>query len=238
MSTTLPLALGALAASLAAAAVWLTYWFTRTPLGPPRARPCLLFFLAGALAAPLALGAFSLLELSPFYARLAAVDEVPHFEQLAYSLVAIGPVEELAKLAVVLLALRLLPRSQDLRGPGPLFALAAAIGFATVESALFSFTVGTVDWARTLLLPFTHALFTGLWGVTLSRHDPRVPGGTGLLLAALTAGMLVHGLYDFILMSPRVASAWILPLLLAAWAYQRVALSRLAGSPAGVPSRA
>ncbi|MEW5738313.1 MAG: PrsW family intramembrane metalloprotease [Myxococcota bacterium] len=130
---------------------------------------------------------------------------------------AIGVVEEAAKALPVLLIARL-GRHFDEPLDGFVYAGAAGIGFALVETVLLSFdeglAVGAV--ARALTSPITHALFAAPWGYGLSFFvlSGRVaPVVVGFVISAAT-----HGAYDLLLSRPSLHLAAAL-LVAGLWAW-------------------
>ena len=117
----------------------------------------------------------------------------------------IGPVEELAKFAVVRLHMF---RHAEFDEPldGIIYASAAALGFASLENVLYviDFSDGLgVRWGalgvRSLLALPGHVGFAAIWGYALGRRkfDPRYPVWSRVALAST-----LHGLYDFVLIYP------------------------------------
>jgi RsiW-degrading membrane proteinase PrsW (M82 family) len=152
-----------------------------------------LAFVLGSLAAPLALSAERALlsqlpSISPGFASNL---------QLSCFTV-IGPVEELAKLAVTLLFARRALMNEPV--DGVVYAGFVALGFAAGEGVLGA--KGLSAWALLLraLLPLpAHVFFSSLWGASLGalRHWGR--GFAPLLVVAFLAAALLHGGYDYLL---------------------------------------
>jgi RsiW-degrading membrane proteinase PrsW (M82 family) len=114
----------------------------------------------------------------------------------------IGVVEEGAKLLPVL-AIALGSAHFDELWDGPIYAGAAAIGFATAETvALFAAgeTAPVETLARALAAPITHVLFAAPWGLGLARW--RLEGRPGCFAAGLGASVVLHGAYDLLLARP------------------------------------
>lgn len=117
----------------------------------------------------------------------------------AYSMLAIGPVEELAKLLPFLLLLRLPELDEPI--DGIIYASFIALGYAAVENLMYlQYLTPTEAMARGFAGPVVHMLFASIWGYTIGcahlRGEPLLPAlARGFLLAA---GL--HGLYDFIVL--------------------------------------
>ncbi len=112
----------------------------------------------------------------------------------AYCIGVIGPVEEGAKFLVFIWFIR---RWQECDEPvdGYVYASALGCGFATLENALYLPGMNSFEQlARAAVLPINHALYAAIWGLPLTRaqaHWTRLVGLLGL-------SMLLHGVYDFV----------------------------------------
>ena len=196
---------------------WLAYWVYRGHLGRRRLLPVLSFFGTGLLAAPLALGLFNLLEVTPFYSGLSEIGSVSEVEKFVFAFFAIGPIEELAKFVVAWATLRLLADEVDQVRGGLVIACASALGFATIENIYFMSFHSEVVWQRALTLPFNHVLFSSFWGVGLCLYRIRPENGGLWLASCLMLSFVFHGLYDYILFSENLPSILVLPLILGLW---------------------
>jgi len=83
------------------------------------------------------------------------------------------------------------------------YASAISLGFASVENF---YNIPDLDWqeqlARTAALPLTHMLFSAVWGFGIGYARfciPRSFRRTLWQVGSIALGMLVHGLYDFLL---------------------------------------
>ena len=119
---------------------------------------------------------------------------------LAYSMLAIGPIEELAKLLPFLvLALRLPEMDEPI--DGIIYASFVALGYAAVENAMYlDYLTPAEAAARGFAGPVVHMLFASIWGYTIGRAQLR---GESLLRGLATGFLLaagLHGLYDFIVL--------------------------------------
>jgi RsiW-degrading membrane proteinase PrsW (M82 family) len=115
------------------------------------------------------------------------------------NLVRVALVEELFKLLPVLVFVY---RHREFNEPmdGIVYMVACALGFATVENALYALHGG----GRLLLLrAFTstlaHVGFSGLLGYKLGVAKFRPRGGGWLVLRAFAAVVALHGVYDLLL---------------------------------------
>ena len=118
----------------------------------------------------------------------------------AYSMLVIGPVEELAKMLPFLVLILRLPE-MDEPIDGIIYASFVALGYAAVENVMYLAYLTPVEAAaRGFAGPVVHILFASIWGYTIGRAhlrgEPLVPATIGGFL--LAAGL--HGLYDFIVL--------------------------------------
>jgi RsiW-degrading membrane proteinase PrsW (M82 family) len=214
--------------SFAPAIFWLGYFYWKGHYGQRDSRLLLTAFLAGIVAGPVALLLFNAIELAPFYRNLTEVGIIDdELQRLAWCLFAIGPIEELAKFAVVW-AVTFESRVFKTPTDGLALACAAALGFASVENWYFMYESATVNWARAVTLPFNHMLFSASWGFGLAHARFRNRGGSKrMIYFGLIASMVYHGVYDYVLLSPIVPDALILPLVALLWLWLSWAFRRL-----------
>ncbi len=163
-------------------------------------------FLLGIAAAAISRGLY--LALEPFGLRLDAValaDENP-LALLGYSLLAIGPIEELAKM-LPFLAVVIRWRAFDEPLDGFVYASFIALGYAAVENYLYlEYLTGIEQLARGFAGPVIHILFASIWahwitGAVLAGRPWLRPAVLGF---ALAAGL--HGGYDFLVLLQPVAA--------------------------------
>ena len=219
-------------ASFAPSLVFLGYYALKDRYEPEPLRLLLGVFAAGLLSAPIALIGFSVLSHFDFYANLSHIDEVSIEKKFAYTMLAIGPLEEMVKFVVVWATVY---RYGKIDEPvdGMLYATAAALGFATYENWYAMVFYEDVLWARAFTLPFNHALFSSFWGYAIGRElctrpdSERAPVGSSFVVLGLSLSFVYHGLYDFILVEETVADVLILPLVAVLWVWVQVALKRL-----------
>jgi RsiW-degrading membrane proteinase PrsW (M82 family) len=141
--------------------------------------------------------------------------------QFGYFVGVVGPIEEGSKFAVawaVLFRTRFFDEPID----GLVYAATVAIGFASLENAVYA---GNVNWptqlARATTTPLTHTVFSALWGFG-SGHALLVetrPIRRALWLALpLVAASFAHGAYDAAIVT--LGKPWVASLLvLALWAF-------------------
>ncbi len=203
--------LGIFGASIVPSFFWFAY-FMRTR-GDGRLMHGALFFLAGMVAAPVALLFFSGLEFSPFYAQLGDAGSVAKTERFAYTLLAIGPVEEMSKFIMFWAMIRLLRLDVSRIRIALLWSTAVALGFATIENWYYMLEVQEVAWHLALTLPFNHLLFSSFWGVGFARFA-QSGGRRRWLVTTLVLSFVYHGLYDYVLLSESISPLFVLPIVL------------------------
>lgn len=119
---------------------------------------------------------------------------------LAYSMLAIGPVEEFAKMLPFLLLVLKFPE-MDEPIDGIIYASFVALGYAAVENLMYLEYLTPVEAAaRGFAGPVVHMLFASIWGYSIGCAHLR---GESLLRAAAKGFLLaagLHGLYDFIVL--------------------------------------
>lgn len=191
----------AIFALIAGSAVfWLQYVDLKDRVQPEDRERLISAFVLGVLAAVLAMFVYAFLEWvglnvspDPRPARLA---------ELCFFVV--GPVEEGAKVLVMLLIIMKWPEFDEVFD-GFVYAATLSIGFATLENLLHVPNLPLVEQiARTLTLPLTHTLFAAVWGLPVAWahfHLPRGPRRWALQGLAIVAAMELHGLYDYLLLA-------------------------------------
>lgn len=125
---------------------------------------------------------------------------------LAYALLAIGPIEELAKLLpflIVVLRLKHFDEPLD----GIIYASFIALGYAAVENFHYlDFLTRFEAIARGFAGPVIHVLFASIWAypITQAHLAGRSPVRAALLGLLVAAGL--HGVYDFLVLLQPVAA--------------------------------
>ena len=144
----------------------------------------------------------------------------------AYSMLAIGPVEELAKLLPFLLLVLRFPE-MDEPIDGIIYASFVALGYAAVENIMYLEYLTPVEAiARGFAGPVVHILFASIWGYTLGCAHLRGQS----LLRGFASGFLIaaglHGLYDFIVLQQSLNALPIAALLIVGMWIWRLRLLR------------
>jgi protease PrsW len=207
-------------------ALWLWYFSSRSLYKRPARRVLGITFALGALATVPAL----VLNLAgqSLFINLFGHTERSHILTLLF---VVGPVEELLKLLVVYFYAY---QRKEFDEPldGVIFSATAALGFAAVENVFY---LARNDPALVLLRgPLSnpgHALFSALWGLSLSKAKA-APNMIGERLPIVARGFLMasllHSIFDLLLLAADRLSVVFFALLLAVmaalffWAQSRI----------------
>lgn len=145
----------------------------------------------------------------------------------AYTLLAIGPIEEVSKLLPFVLIVRRF-RHFDEPIDGITYASFIALGYAAAENIYYlQFLTPVQSVLRGFASPIVHILFASIWGhwIGLAQINGRSILRPALLGTAIAAGL--HGIYDFIvLLNPRGALPIAALIILGIWVW-RMRLMRL-----------
>jgi len=152
----------------------------------------------------------------------------------AYSLLVIGPIEELVKMLpflVVVLRFREFDEPID----GVIYASFIALGFAGVENLRYlQFLSPAEAYARGFAGPVIHIVFASIWGYYIGRNYlcGRPVWATVLITLAITS--MLHGLYDFIVIGlPPAMLAISASLIAGIWIWRLFLIRDLHAAPPG-----
>jgi RsiW-degrading membrane proteinase PrsW (M82 family) len=189
--------------SLLPCILWLWYFSSRSLYKRPSIRVLGVTFFLGALATVPAL--FLNLVGQNFFLDQFGSNQFSHILVLLFI---VGPVEELVKLLVVYLYAYRKPQFDEPLD-GVIFSATAALGFAAVENVVY---LGQNDPMLVLLRgPLSnpgHALFSALWGLSLSRAKAApnlVRVRFSIIAWGLLGASLLHSLFDILLVA---SSRW------------------------------
>ncbi len=207
---------------------WAWYhWHKDRHLPEPLSHLVLAFGL-GLVAAAISRGLYMALEpLGLRYDAFALADSnLPGL--FWYALLAIGPIEEIAKLLpFVLVVLRF--REFDEPLDGIIYASFIALGYAAVENLIYlSYLTPLEALARGFAGPVVHILFASIWGYTigcafLERRPIWPAAAKGFVIAAS-----IHGLYDFVVLQNALSALPIAAAVIAAiWVWRLGLMRRL-----------
>lgn len=117
-----------------------------------------------------------------------------------YAILAIGPIEELAKMTPFLLVVL---RFREFNEPidGIIYASFIALGFSAVENIKYLQFLGPAEaFARGFAGPVIHIVFASVWGYLIGKAWLSGKPMAVAVPAALALTGLLHGLYNFIVM--------------------------------------
>ena len=143
-----------------------------------------------------------------------------------YSMLAIGPIEEFAKLVVFLLV-PIHFREFDEPIDGIIYASFIGLGYAAAENVHYlQFLTTGEAFARGFAGPVIHMLFASIWGhrIAMARMQGRsivLPALAGFAIAAA-----LHGVYDFIVLLKPVGALPVAAVLIVSIWYWRLQLMR------------
>jgi len=125
---------------------------------------------------------------------------------LAYSVLAIGVIEELAKLLPFLLVV-IHFKEFDEPIDGIIYASFIALGFSAVENYYYLQYVSDLEaLARGFAGPVVHMVFASIWGYYIGRAYLCKKPLLGTIAGALALTAVLHGIYDFaVIASPGMA---------------------------------
>ena len=200
---------------------WSVYHYHKDRHLPEPVGHLVLAFGFGILAAALSKGLYIALGWVSLRYDAVLLAETTTLGLFGYALLAIGPIEEFAKLLpFVLFVLRFEEFDEPI--DGIIYASFIALGYAAVENLLYlQFLTPLEAAARGFASPVVHILFASIWGFTAGcaflRGESVAWGATrGFLIAA---GL--HGLYDFfVLQNSLFALPIAAALIIAVWIWR------------------
>lgn len=179
---------------------WALYHYHKDRHLPEPPWNLLLCFLLGLLAAALSKAMYLGLEPLGLRYDAAALGATSRPGLFAYAMLAIGPIEETAKmLPFLLVVLRFKALDEPL--DGIIYASFIGLGYAVTENiGYLDFLTPLESIARGFAGPVIHILFASIWARWISaawlrRESILLPVLKGGALASLT-----HGLYDFLVL--------------------------------------
>jgi RsiW-degrading membrane proteinase PrsW (M82 family) len=184
------------------------------------------FYLGGMLYR--ALGVFGL----RYDAYLLAESNLPGF--LAYAILAIGIIEELAKMIPFLLVVVRLPSFNE-PIDGIIYASFIALGFAAMENIQYlQFLAPQEAWARGFAGPLIHIVFASVWGFYIGRAYLYKRDRARTTLVALLVTALLHGVYDSaVIARPESALPLAALLIVTVWIWRLRLIRNLHLAPPG-----
>ncbi|NNC77653.1 MAG: PrsW family intramembrane metalloprotease, partial [Woeseiaceae bacterium] len=207
---------------------WAGYHYHKDRHLPEPAGHLLLCFVLGGVAAVLAKGMY--VSLGYFGLRFDAFElaatNLPGL--FAYAMLAIGPIEELAKLLPFLL---LVLRFSEFDEPidGIIYASFIGLGFAAAENLYYlQFLTPIEAIARGFASPVVHIVFASIWGYRIGAARISGRTGVGVILTSFAIAALLHGLYDYIvLQQPFFALPVAAGIIVAIWIWRLKIMQKL-----------
>ena len=200
---------------------WAVYHYHKDRHLPEPLGHLLLAFAFGILAAGLSQSFY--LGLEPFGLRYDAgyLAETNTLGLLAYALLAIGPIEELAKmLFFVLIVIRFKEFDEPL--DGIIYASFIGLGYAAIENWQYlEYLTPLEAVARGFASPVVHMVFASIWGYWIGRAY--LNGESLLRATAIGFGIAatLHGLYDSaVLLQPYAALPCAALLIVMIWLWR------------------
>jgi RsiW-degrading membrane proteinase PrsW (M82 family) len=188
----------------------------------------LLAFLFGVLAAGLSQSLY--LALEPLGLRYDAgfLADTNTLGLLAYSLLAIGPIEELSKLLFfVLIVIRFEEFDEPL--DGIIYASFIGLGYAAIENWQYlDYLTPLQATARGFASPVVHIAFASIWGYLIGRAHLARKSVVKATLIGLAIAAALHGIYDFmVLLQPYSALPFAALLVVVVWVWRLRLMRRL-----------
>jgi RsiW-degrading membrane proteinase PrsW (M82 family) len=200
---------------------WAWYHYYKDRHLPEPVSHLFMAFLLGGVAFGLGKLMYQGLELLDLRYDAFLLADSDRFGLFLYAILAIGPIEELAKLIPFLLVIR---HFSEFDEPidGIIYASFIALGFAAVENVLYlQFVSPGEALARGFAGPVVHIVFASIWGYYVGRAclERRRVLPTIIVAVGLTA--LLHGVYDYLVIAmPKFALPISALMVLGLWVWR------------------
>ncbi|GAB6099995.1 PrsW family glutamic-type intramembrane protease [Halanaerocella petrolearia] len=203
--------------SLLPGLLWVYFFYRKDKYEPEPTRLVLLAFLYGALVIiPVGIIEY------PFSNLIANPPNLLILFMLSVGV--IGVVEEVAKFAVIRYTIYDSEEFNEVMD-GIIYSISAALGFAAVENLLYTIVFGfQVGLARAVVTSLVHASFSGIMGYYLGRA--KCEENSSLILQGLVQVILLHGIYDFLLLGGLIPNYFVYGMVVILYLY----LARLINS--------
>lgn len=207
---------------------WAAYHYHKDRHLPEPPGNLLVCFVLGVVAAGLSKAMYIGLEPLGLRVDAVAVAQEDGLQLFVYAMLAIGPIEELAKmLPFLLVVLRF--RAFDEPLDGIIYASFIALGYAAVENYHYlDFLTGLESAARGFAGPVIHILFASIWAHWITRAFLRGAPITWPALIGFLLASGLHGIYDFLVLRHPVAALPIAAaMIVAIWIWRLRLMHRL-----------
>ena len=183
---------------------WAVYHYHKDRHLPEPVGHLLLAFALGMLATGLSMALYELLGVLGLRYDAGYLADTTSLGLFAYSLLAIGPIEEFAKLVPFLLVV-IRFREFDEPLDGMIYASFIGLGYAAVENWQYlDYLTPAEAFARGFASPVLHILFASVWGHWIGQARLRQQSIARAALAGLVVAAGLHGIYDYLaLLDPR-----------------------------------
>lgn len=207
---------------------WAAYHYNKDRHLPEPIGNLALCLLLGVASAAISMGLYISLDVVGLRLDAVALADSNGLALFAYAILAIGPIEEIAKMLPFLLVVMRF-RAFDEPMDGLVYASFIGLGYAAVENYHYlDFLTGWEAVARGFAGPVIHILFASIWAwrVTLARLENRPVAVAATLGLLLSAGL--HGLYDYLVLRHPVAALPLAATMIAAiWIWRLRLMQRL-----------
>ncbi|RXT13880.1 glutamic-type intramembrane protease PrsW [Ammoniphilus sp. CFH 90114] len=163
---------------------------------------------------------FGILLVFPVMVLQYGLQEEIEFGTLGKAFIIAGLIEEFFKWFIVYYTVY---KHMDFDDPydGIVYSVAVSLGFATLENFFYLYSFGIQEALMRALLPVSsHALFGVTMGYYLGRakFEKSASAGKLLMFYSIMIPAVLHGLYDFILLSTKNHYLWIIsPFMAILW---------------------
>ncbi len=200
---------------------WAGYHYHKDRHLPEPTGHLVVTFVLGMLAAGISAGMYEGLGMIGLRHDAGYLADTSAWALLAYAVLVIGPIEEIAKLLpflVVVLRFRELDEPMD----GIIYASFIGLGYAAIENWQYLEYLTTLEAiARGFASPVIHMLFASIWGHWVTQaHIAGRSIVTTVIVSTATAAIL-HGIYDFVvILNPRFALPVAALMIVAIWLWR------------------
>ncbi len=200
---------------------WAVYHYHKDRHLPEPLGHLLLVFVLGMLAAGVSKALYIGLGYLDLRYDAGALADTSPAGLFLYALLAIGPIEELAKLLPFLFVVL---RFDEFDEPldGIIYASFLGLGYAAVENWQYLDYLTPLEAVlRGFASPIVHILFASIWGYWIARAFLNGHSIARAAVIGFTIAALLHGLYDFIvILKPQSALPVAALLILVIWLWR------------------
>ena len=200
---------------------WAVYHYHKDRHLPEPLGNLLLAFGLGMLGVGVSMAFYQALGLIGLRFDAGALADDSPLGLLAYAVLAIGPIEEVAKLLPFLFVVL---RFQEFDEPldGIIYASFIGLGYAAVENWQYlDYLTPAEAFARGFASPVVHILFASIWGHWVAKAHLAGASVARAAITGLAVAAGLHGLYDFIvILNPRNSLPIAALLIVAMWLWR------------------